>query len=261
MPTGMLIAIEGLDGSGKQTQTALLVEKLKQLYPDRKVIPISFPNYGNPSATMVETYLHGGLIQSEEYARSTGQYDQWVWGIALMYAMDRFFTFTQLAPNETKSYRQLYEEGAIIVADRWTSSNVMYQAHKYSDPSLFIRLIGTQEHERLGLPRPLITFYLDVDPSISTRNVDSRGETQDIYENLTVQQKTFDNFNVNIRPNVDWKIVNCFRDDKMRTIDEIHRDLVYHTTVSIGMSDALLKDFTFGYNGRHSATHEQEENQ
>lgn len=251
MPEGMLIAIEGLDGSGKQTQTALLVERLKREYPDRKVIPISFPNYGNPSATMVETYLHGGLTQSEEYARSTGQYDQWVWGIALMYAMDRFFTFTQPAPNETKSYRQLYEEGAIIVADRWTSSNIMYQAHKYSIPSLFIRLIGAQEHDRLGLPRPLVTLYLDVDPSISTQNVNTRGETQDIYENLTVQQQTFDNFNTNIRPNVDWKIIECYRNDKMRSIDDIHHDVAHLATLYVSMADSLSTDFTFGYTGRH----------
>ena len=83
MAKGKLIVIEGTDGSGKATQSALLTKRLQQ--EGYAVKELTFPCYGQPSCTLVEMYLKGEFGQKPDdvncYAAST------------FYAVDRYASY------------------------------------------------------------------------------------------------------------------------------------------------------------------------
>ena len=111
--SGKLIVFEGTDGSGKATQTRLLCRRLEEEgVPFRE---IDFPRYGNPFAEPANLYLHGALGNQpgdvNAYAAST------------LYAVDRFASYKE-------DWGTFYENGGLIVADRYTTSNAVHQASK-----------------------------------------------------------------------------------------------------------------------------------
>ena len=114
--SGKLIVFEGTDGSGKATQTALLCRYLEGAgVPYRK---ITFPRYGQPSAAMVQAYLGG------ELGKHPGDVN--AYAATLFYAVDRYASYKQ-------DWGGFYENGGLIVADRYTTSNAVHQASKLPD--------------------------------------------------------------------------------------------------------------------------------
>ena len=113
MSKGKLIVFEGTDGSGKATQSKLLLERLQREGFDCR--PLTFPRYGKPSAAPLEEYLHGAYGSHPEavnaYAAST------------FFAVDRYASYQQ-------DWGKYYESGGILVADRYTTSNAVHQASK-----------------------------------------------------------------------------------------------------------------------------------
>ena len=113
---GKLIIIEGGDGSGKATQTAMLVERLAA--EGRPVRSVSFPDYDSDSSALVKMYLRGdfgGDADGSTPLRGVG-----------LYAVDRFASYQ----TQWKSFLQ---DGGIVVADRYTTSNMLYQMIKIDD--------------------------------------------------------------------------------------------------------------------------------
>ncbi len=116
MKKGKLIVFEGLDGSGKQTQSALFFQRLKE--QGAAVMKVSYPRYDNPSSSLVKMYLAGEFGQNPDevspYISST------------FFAVDRYASYKQ-------DYETFYSDGGIVIADRYTTSNILHQASKIAD--------------------------------------------------------------------------------------------------------------------------------
>ena len=137
--TGQLIAFEGLDQSGKQTQAELLRDRLVDA--GRLVRLLSFPAYDTPIGAEIQRAL-GGM---REYGADVMQ---------LLYIANRYEWKPQIQ-------REL-ERGTILICDRYLSSSVAYGEAQGLDPAW---LLAIQQH----LPPPHLTILLDITPEVSAR--------------------------------------------------------------------------------------------
>ena len=162
-----LISIDGLDGSGKNTQSELLRDRLRAAGYTAEVI--SFPMYGSPSCFAVEMYLSGKLGGHPD---DTGAY-----AAATFFAVDRYISMRT-------DWGRLLAENDYIIFNRYTSANAVHQLSKLprGDWDAFLTWLYDFEFDKLGLPRPDLTLYLVVEPSVSMSLVDRRGGTKDIHE-------------------------------------------------------------------------------
>lgn len=168
---GVLLVLEGIDGSGKATQSALLQKQLTR--GKMAVRRVSFPDYDSPSSALVRMYLDGDFGKNPS--------DVNPYAASLFYAVDRFASYRM-------KWKRFYEEGGIIIADRYTTSNMVHQMTKYDSPSdraAFLKWLEQTEYEELGLPRPDGVFLLDVPLALSEELVRHRavqGGSMDIHE-------------------------------------------------------------------------------
>ena len=159
MKKGKLIVLEGIDGSGKSAQYRRLCSKLERDAIDYH--HIVFPRYNKDSSALIRMYLGGqfGLHPSDvnAYAAST------------FYAVDRFASYVE-------DWGKLYEEGGLIISDRYTTSNAVHQGSKLPDDELpdFFNWHVDLEYRKMGLPQPDQVIYLDVDLETSLRRMRSR---------------------------------------------------------------------------------------
>lgn len=214
---GKLIVIEGVDASGKQTQTELLYKYISALTD--KVIKIEFPDYESPSSAPVKMYLNGEFGKDANavnpYAAST------------FFAVDRFASYK-------RNWEDKYNEGYIVIADRYVTANMIYQASKLEsieEKEKFCEWVCDLEYEKLGLPRPDIKLFLDVKPEISfalmakRKNKFTGEEALDIHESdKNYLIKTYNNAKF-IADNYGFTTVNCVKDDNLRTIEDIHSEI------------------------------------
>ena len=143
--------IDGTDGSGKATQTKLLIEHMTR--EGLPVKTISFPRYGQPSAAMVEAYLSGAFGRADEVGPKAS---------SIFYAVDRFAA--------SSAIRTWLENGVNVIADRYVGSNMGHQGSKISDPNerkAFYAWERELEHDIFGIPRPDVNIILHVPYEIS----------------------------------------------------------------------------------------------
>lgn len=154
-----LIVIEGLDGSGKGTQSELVCKALSDR--GHKVKKLTFPDYNSPTSALVKMYLGGELGDSPDdvnaYAAST------------FYAVDRAASFI-------KDWKKDYEQCDYIVLDRYVTSNIIYQMSKVNDNERdsYIEWCEDLEYNRLGVPKPDVVIYLDMPPHVSQKLMSGR---------------------------------------------------------------------------------------
>jgi len=213
---GKLIIIEGGDGSGKATQTALLKERLEG--EGYSVKAVSFPNYNSPVAAPIKMYLAG------EFGKEASDVNPFV--ASSFYAIDRFASFRQ-------EWQVFYEAGGIILADRYTTSNMVHQMVKYENPKErtdFLDWLEDFEFVKFGLPKPDAVCLLDVPLAVSEalmkdRQYKTGGMTGDIHEkNHTYLQAVHDAYD-ELVARYDWYRVACTQDGKMRAMDDIHEEI------------------------------------
>ena len=151
---GKLIVIEGTDGSGKSTQFRLLTERLSQ--EGKKFQRLVFPQYAEPSSALIRMYLGGEF--------GTNPSDVNAYAASAFYAVDRYASYK-------KVWGKWYEEGGLVVSDRYTTSNAVHQASKEPEDQqgTFLNWLYEFEYGKLGLPRPDLTIYLDVPDVDNTR--------------------------------------------------------------------------------------------
>ena len=113
---GKLFVIDGTDGSGKQTQFTKLQERLAKDGIEYKTV--SFPNYDSPSSSLVKMYLSG------EFGKNAKEVSPYI--ASTFFAADRYATFNT-------EYKEYYNNGGIMLADRYTTANMVHQAGKISD--------------------------------------------------------------------------------------------------------------------------------
>jgi thymidylate kinase len=220
---GKLITIEGLDGSGKQTQTALLAQRLKEA--GHKIIQVSFPNYEKDSSILVKKYLKGDY--SNQYDRDNLTF---VKQMSSFYAVDRVSSFIE-KEYEGKSLIQHLQEGTHVICDRYTTSNILHQSGNLTESYhlyQYIDWIMELEFKHLGLPVPDSVFYLDVEPEISVANIKERyhGEAkEDIHENIEHLQQVYANKDKIIHY-CGWDKINCCVLGELLPKQSIHQLIV-----------------------------------
>ena len=232
---GKLLVLEGLDGSGKETQSKLLVDRLnKEGY---KAIRVSFPNYGQPQCAMVEEYLKGNYKNQYEYRED---YITFIKQVSMMYSMDRVGTF--ISPiKDGKSLIQLLHEGYVLICDRYTTSNILHQGamfpgyDKKNDPEIknYIKWIQHIEYKHLGLPRPDYIMFLNLHISRYMENIEKRGQEKDIHENMNHLYRVY-KFKSTPVKYCGWDNIYCTANDghyTMRTIEDIHEE-IYNKVVN-----------------------------
>lgn len=210
MTKGKLIVIEAGDGSGKATQTRKLFERLNsQGYSVKK---ISFPDYQSPSSALVKMYLNGDfgshVDDVDAYAAST------------FYAVDRYASYKM-------NWKKFYEASDIILADRYTTSNMVHQAVKISDDSerdKFLDWLDDFEYVKLKLPRPDLVIFLDMPPEITEKLIIERNKT-DIHELDREYQRRCYNSYKELAQKYNWIKIDCCIGEELRTIEEIHEDI------------------------------------
>lgn len=214
---GKLFVIDGTDASGKQTQFEKLQQRLKHENIDYRVI--SFPNYDSPSSSLVKMYLSG---EFGENAKDVSPYIA-----STFYAADRYATFK-------KELEEYYNNGGIILADRYTTANMVHQAGKIDDKQereKFLDWLWEFEFELYKLPVPTKVFFLDMPPEYAFELMKNREnkfthETQkDIHERD--KNHIIDSYNAacEVAKKYSWTKINCIKNFKIRTIEEIHEDI------------------------------------
>lgn len=214
---GKLIVIEGTDGSGKQTQTELLYEKMLQ--NEKKIKKISFPNYESPSSTLVKMYLHGDFGND---ANSVNPY-----AASTFYAVDRYASYKM-------KWEEFYSNGGIILSDRYTTANMVHQASKIDDiieRKKYLDWLIDFEWYKMKIPKPDIVFFLDVPFEYSQKLMHDRenkingSNDKDIHErDKEYLKKSYEN-SKEIAKDYGWKIIECIKNDKMRTIEDINNEI------------------------------------
>ena len=214
---GKLFVIDGTDGSGKQTQFNKLQEKLKEEGIDYKVV--SFPNYESPSSSLVKMYLSG------EFGKNAKEISPYI--ASTFYAADRYATFKT-------GYKEYYDNGGIILADRYTTANMVHQAGKIADKTerkKFLDWLCDFEFNMYGLPVPTEVFFLNmpVEKSIqlmqNRENKFTHGTKKDIHESDKNHLEDAYSAAVYVSKKYNWTEIKCVKDDKIRTIEDIHEEI------------------------------------
>ena len=208
---GKLVVIEGSDGSGKATQTRKLYERLRDL--EVKVRRVRFPNYESESSALIRMYLRGDFGGNAEAVNP--------YAAATFYAVDRFAGFGE--------WKDFYNEGGLILSDRYVGSNMAYQAAKFkkkTERTKFLAWLDDLEYERFGLPRPDMTIFLDMPPAISAILRKERGRDEDIHESDAEYMKKIYDVYREIAQKFDWKVVNCADKNFARSSTDIHENIL-----------------------------------
>ena len=212
--SGKLIVIEGLDGSGKATQTASIFEYIKEKGVDCR--RLSFPNYDSPSSALVKMYLSGELSDSPGGVNA--------YAASAFYAVDRCAGFL-------KDWKDDYHSGKIFLADRYATSNAIYQLSKLpeSEWDVFLGWIEDFEYNKLGVPKPDKVIYLDMSVDVSQKLLSKRyngdESKKDIHESNVEFLKECRKSAVYAAEKLGWAVVSCDDGENPRSIDEISRDI------------------------------------
>ncbi len=214
MMQGKLIVIEGIDGSGKSTQYKKLCQRLEDEQVDfRKIV---FPRYDKDSSALIREYLGGGFGTKPDdvnaYAAST------------FFAVDRFASFKT-------DWGEYYNSGGVILSDRYTTSNAVHQASKEPEEKRgeFLKWLYEFEYDKLGLPCPDLTIYLDVPTDFTEKMLRFREQSTntkaDIHEQDMTYLATCRKTGRDAPAYYGWSVINCVKDGQMRTIEDIHEEI------------------------------------
>lgn len=214
---GKLIIIEsGSDASGKATQSEELLKKLTaDGYNVRKV---EYPNYKSESSTLVKMYLRG------DFGKNADDVDA--------YIASTFFTADRYASFKTE-WEEFYRSGGIVIADRYTTSNMVHQASKMEieERDKYLDWLEDYEYNLFKIPRPDEVIFLNVPVDYSIKLMENRknkftGEDEkDIHESdKSYLRKTYNN-SLYIADKYNWKRVECIENEQLRTIEDISNEI------------------------------------
>lgn len=214
---GKLFVIDGTDGSGKQTQ----FNKLQERFDKEKIEyrTVSFPNYESPSSALVKMYLSG---EFGEDPKSVSPYVA-----STFYAVDRFATFR-------KDFEEYYNNGGIILADRYTTANMVHQSGKINDKEereKFLDWLWDLETNIFGLPKPTEVFFLNMPPKKSLELIENRENkfshtnVKDIHERNPEHIVESYNAACSLVSKYNWFEIKCMDGENLRTIDSIHEEI------------------------------------
>ncbi len=214
---GKLFVIDGTDGSGKQTQFDKLKERLSKDGVEYKTV--SFPNYDSPSSSLVKMYLSG------EFGTNAQEISPYI--ASTFYAADRYATFQT-------GYKEYYENGGIILADRYTTANMVHQAGKIKDKEerdKFLKWLWDFEFKLYGLPIPTEVFFLNMPTEKALelmkdrKNKFDENAKKDIHERNETHMRDAYKAACDVAKDYNWFEIKCMKDNELRTIDDIHEEI------------------------------------
>ncbi len=213
---GKLIVIEGCDCSGKETQSKLLVKKLNLM--GINAINLSFPMYDTPTGKIIGEAFLGKNDGKSWFKEGSINVDPKI--ACLYYAADRKYNFDII-----KNY---LEKGYYVVVDRYVSSNMAHQGAKILDPDKRFELYGwidKLEYWLLELPKADETIFLHVPFKYSkelmkNRKILDSNEKDEDYQINSI--KTY----LELASLYNWKLIECIKDEKLRSIEDINQEIL-----------------------------------
>ena len=213
---GKLIVIEGLDGSGKGTQSRRLTEYLKSQGKD--TLRIDFPRYGTKGATLVEGYLKGELGGHPD---DTGAY-----ATSLFFAMDRYWSY------RTDWGEFYHAENNFVICDRYTTANAVHQCAKLEKEKRdeYLEWLWDVEYEKIGIPKPDKIIFLDMKPSVVFKLIESRSvkdnREKDIHElDREYLERCYEGA-CDACKKLSWVHIKCYEGECPRPMDDIFADIL-----------------------------------
>ncbi|MDO4199978.1 MAG: deoxynucleoside kinase [Clostridia bacterium] len=215
MTVGKLVVIEGLDGSGKNTQTKLLLKYLDNIGVKNKYL--TFPNYDCPSSSLIKMYLNSEFGSDPDAVNA--------YAASSFYAVDRFASFKKFWEKE-------YKQDYIILCDRYTTSNAIYQMCKLpeSEWNKYLNWLSDYEYEKLQLPKPDKVIYLSVPIEISqsllTKRYMGNEMQKDIHESNLSFLKDCKKAAEYVAKTQNWNKIECAENGVMRSVENIQKDII-----------------------------------
>lgn len=212
---GNLIVLEGVDGSGKATQTKLLYEALKSR--GISVRQVSFPDYGSDSSALVKMYLRG------DFGHEPGDVN--AYAASSFYAVDRYASFK-------RDWEAFYRSGGVVVADRYTTSNAVHQCSKLPEGEWpgFLDWLFHFEYDLLGIPAPDQVIFLQTEAAVTEKLLLKRyhgdESREDIHEADRAYMARSRQAAEYCAEKLGWTTVHCTRDGAMRTVEDIHGEVL-----------------------------------
>jgi len=211
---GKLIVIEGTDGSGKSTQFKLMTQRLER--EGKAFQQLEFPQYSQPSSALIRMYLGGEFGDKPS--------DVNAYAASAFYAVDRYASYK-------KVWGKWYEEGGLVLSGRYTTSNAVHQASKEPEENraAFLKWLYEFEYDKLGLPCPDLTIYLDVPTDFTERMM--RRREADTHTSADIHEKDLEYLATCRRTGkaaaeyYGWNVIRCVKDGAMRSIDDIHEEI------------------------------------
>ena len=214
MPHGKLIVLEGIDGSGKSAQYRRLCARMEN--DGIAYNHIVFPRYDKESSALIRMYLSG------QFGENPGDVN--AYAASTFYAVDRYASYRT-------DWGELYEKGGIILSDRYTTSNAVHQGSKLPDDQLpaFFDWLQDLEYEKLGMPKPDLVIYLDVDLETSLARM--RRRQQKTHTSADIHEKDKDYLSRCLHTaemaaeHYGWTRIPFLKDGKERDVDEKNREI------------------------------------
>lgn len=214
---GKLICIEAGDGSGKETQARRLFQRLKD--SNYKVHKVEYPNYASESSSLIKMYLRG------DFGSRPGDVSPYI--ASTFYAVDRYASYKT-------EWEQFYLDGGIILADRYTTSNMVHQAVKIQDPKQreeYLNWLWDFEFNLFGLPQPDCVVFLDMPPEYSVKLIQNRNNKitgkieKDIHERDAAYLKQSYQAALWLSEKYGWYRVRCVEEEHIRSVEDIHNEI------------------------------------
>jgi dTMP kinase len=226
MHTGKFIVLEGLDGSGKSTQSKLLIECLKK--EGHNVEIIDFPRHGENPAWLVDEYLRGRYGTAEE----VGPYCA-----SIFYACDRYDAGFKI--------REWLNDGKIVIADRYLASNIGHQGGKIKDKEerrKYFNWLYDLEYRILGIPKPdyniILKTSFDFSMKLANKITDKEKKAKrEAYlgnsENQDIHEKDKEHLKNTLESYIqaaeefpeDFKIVECIENEELLSPEVVHQKI------------------------------------
>lgn len=213
-----LIVIEGVDSSGKATQSKLLYDTLSK--KNLKVSSVEFPNYAGASSAPVKMYLGGDFGKDPDSVNA--------YAASILFAVDRF-------ASVKAEWKDKFYGGGVVIADRYTTSNMVHQASKIDDidkKSEFLDWLYDLEYNKMELPKPDLVIFLDMPVEYAQMLMANRAnkidnsDVKDIHESNEKYLYEAYNNACFVADKYNWTHIKCVRDGAVRSIEDIASEIL-----------------------------------
>lgn len=216
--SGKIIVIEGIDCSGKETQSKLLEKYLKE--QGIKCFLMSFPAYDTPTGKIIGGPFLGKPEISESYfEESSSLVNPYI--SSLYYAADRKYNIGKI--------EKYLGEGYIVILDRYTTSNMAHQGSKIKNAEerfYMYQWIDKLEFWLLKLPKPDLTIFLHVPYDCSQKLQLNRTNLDNNEKDLEYLKNTEQAY-IELSELYNWdKIDCCIKTNELKSVAEIHQNII-----------------------------------